>query len=275
MIIDSHLHLWTYHPSTQTWIDGKMQVLKRDYMPLDLYPLFEKLGVEKGVAVQAAQTEEETNFLLGLAEKHEHIGGVVGWVDLLAEDLEYRLDQWSDKPLLKGFRHILQDEPNSGFMLQVEFIRGLKHLAEKGFTYDLLIRPHQFEEAIKMVSQVPELPIVLDHIAKPNIAQQRMAPWQKYIRTLADFPNVYCKLSGMITESDWQNWKAEDFPVYTDIVLEAFGPNRIMFGSDWPVCLLAGAYEEVLTLAKTCISALSKLEQENIWRNTAEQFYQL
>ncbi len=275
MIIDSHQHFWHYSPDTHDWIGDDMQVLRRDFLPTDLAPILKQNGVSGCVAVQASQSLEETDFLLDLAEKHPFILGVVGWVDLQAHDLGKQLERWQGRSKLKGFRHVIQDETDPHFMDQLDFMEGLKTLAMSGYTYDLLIRSDQLKSSINLVRGLPELHFVLDHIAKPPIAYGEMEPWKSEIRILADFPNVHCKLSGMITEADWVTWNQQDLRPYLEVVMEAFGPKRLMFGSDWPVCLLAGKYEAAKSVVADFISSLSDGEQASIWGENAQQFYGL
>ena len=275
MIIDSHLHFWKYSPVSHAWISDELRVLRRNFLPEDLLPQFQNSGVSKGVAVQAAQTEAETDFLLQLAEEHDLIAGVVGWVDLRADSLASQLERWAGNKRLKGFRHLIQDEPHPDFMRQPELIRGLELCAQQGYTYDLLVKPHQLDEAIELLSNLPEIPIVLDHIAKPEIAAQKKDPWRTHIKELASFPHLCCKLSGMITEANWEAWTLADIKPYIEVILESFGPQRIMYGSDWPVCLLAGSYPRVIELVRETISELSPTEQADIWGETATRFYQL
>ncbi|MCG8384807.1 MAG: amidohydrolase family protein [Cytophagales bacterium] len=275
MTIDSHQHFWKYNPVRDAWITGDMKVLQQDFLPPDLEPLLTAHSVEGCVAVQADSSEHETIFLSELAQADPRIKGVVGWTDLLSEDLESALEKYRDLAVVKGFRHILQAE-KEGFMLQPKFIKGVKLLEQYGFTYDILIYEKQLDEALDLVKQVPDrIPLVIDHIAKPNIKESSFSYWQEKIKLIATHPNVFIKLSGMVTEADWHHWEKKDFVPYIETVLNAFGPTRIMFGSDWPVCLLAASYERVISMARDFTATLSVEEQAAIMGGTAAQFYSL
>lgn len=275
MTIDSHQHFWKYNPVRDAWITGDMKVLQQDFLPPDLEPLLTAHSVEGCVAVQADSSEHETIFLSELAQADPRIKGVVGWTDLLSEDLESALEKYRDLAVVKGFRHILQAE-KEGFMLQPKFLKGVKLLEQYGFTYDILIYEKQLDEALDLVKQVPDrIPLVIDHIAKPNIKESSFSYWQEKIKLIATHPNVFIKLSGMVTEADWHHWEKKDFVPYIETVLNAFGPTRIMFGSDWPVCLLAASYERVISMARDFTATLSVEEQAAIMGGTAAQFYSL
>ena len=275
MTIDSHQHFWKYNPVRDAWITGDMKVLQQDFLPPDLEPLLTAHSVEGCVAVQADSSEHETIFLSELAQADPRIKGVVGWTDLLSEDLESALEKYRDLAVVKGFRHILQAE-KEGFMLQPKFLKGVKLLEQYGFTYDILIYEKQLNEALDLVKQVPDrIPLVIDHIAKPNIKESSFSYWQEKIKLIATHPNVFIKLSGMVTEADWHHWEKKDFVPYIETVLNAFGPTRIMFGSDWPVCLLAASYERVISMARDFTATLSVEEQAAIMGGTAAQFYSL
>ena len=275
MIIDSHQHFWVYSPTRQAWINDQMSVIKRDFLPADLWKIYEKNSVAGCVAVQADGSEEETAFLLQLAEENDFIKGVVGWVDLQDKNVEARLDYYQSIEKLKGFRHVVQDEPDPNFMLREDFRRGLKALESFNYTYDILIYPHQLDAAIKTVEDFPQINFVLDHIAKPDIKNARMDNWLPKIKSLAQSPNVHCKVSGMVTEASWQSWRQEDFVPYLDVVTEAFGIDRLMFGSDWPVCLLSGNYEEVLGIVKAYMAQFTPADQEQVFYKNALSFYRL
>jgi L-fuconolactonase len=274
MNIDSHQHFWKYEVTKHAWINDDMHVIRRDFDPEDLAPLLKENNIDGCVAVQADQTEEETAYLLALAQKHSFIKGVVGWIDFQSNDVSSRLEYFSSYSLLKGFRHVVQGEPK-GFMLRDAFRRGIAALKSFGFTYDILIYHYQLEDAIALVKEFPDQLFVLDHIAKPSIATQEIEIWKKNIRMLALLPNVYCKLSGMVTEANWTKWKKEDFTPYLDVVLEAFGMDRVMFGSDWPVCLVAGAYPQVKALVHDYFKQFSASEQQKFWGDNAVKFYSL
>ncbi|MEZ5044651.1 MAG: amidohydrolase family protein [Saprospiraceae bacterium] len=275
MIIDSHQHFWRYHPISHGWINDQMSMLKKDFLPEDLQKVYLQNGVDACVAVQADQSEAETDFLLQLAENHDFIKGVVGWVDLRAENIEERLAYYADYPKLKGVRHVVQDEADPNFMLRDDFQRGLELLHPYNLTYDLLIFPTQLPAALETVESFPDLNFVVDHIAKPYIKAGKIDDWAKYMQQIASFPNVMCKLSGMITEANWTSWQKADFKPYLDVVFEAFGTHRLLFGSDWPVCLLAGNYTQVKGIIEDYISDFNPAAQQDIWANNAMNFYQL
>ncbi|MEK9603486.1 MAG: amidohydrolase family protein [Flavobacteriaceae bacterium] len=274
MRIDSHQHFWKFDPVRDAWIDDSMKEIARDFLPKDLEPLLSANKIDGCVAVQADQSEIETEFLLDLARKNPIIKGVVGWVDLCADNLNQRLSVYSKNPLLKGVRHIVQAE-KEGFMLKDSFLRGIDQLKNFDLTYDILIYPHQLEEAIGLVEKNPEQPFVVDHLAKPYIKDKKINEWAHHIKKLGTNTNVYCKLSGMLTESDWNHWKASDFDNYLKVVIEAFGSDRLMFGSDWPVCLLAGSYQHSLRIVEDFIGKLSIDDQNKIMGENAINFYNL
>ena len=273
--IDSHQHFWKYDSLKHAWIDDSMAVLKRDFLPQDLEPILVKHQIDGCVAVQADQSKEETSFLIDLAEKHDFIKGIVGWVDLQAKDLEEQLSSYSENKWIKGFRHVLQDEPDNEFILQTEFINGLGKLSKFDFTYDILIFPKQLTSATKAVRLLPNQKFVLDHIAKPSIVNGELEEWKRGISELAKSENVYCKLSGMVTEAKWKKWNYDDFVPYMDFIMETFGSNRLLFGSDWPVCTLSGDYGQVLQIVDQYIKNLTNSEQAGILGENAVDFYKL
>jgi L-fuconolactonase len=275
MRIDAHQHFWKFDPVRDNWITEDMAIIRRDFLPDDLAPLLRDNRIDGCVAVQADGSEEETDFLLELAQQHAFIKGVVGWVDLQSADIEERLEHYSSFPLLKGFRHILQDEPQRDLMLTPAFIRGIATLQRHHFTYDLLIHPDQISFAQTLAARFPGQPFVVDHLAKPPIKTGATAGWKEDIEALAGHPNVCCKLSGFVTEADWKDWQEADFEPYFDIVLNAFGPDRLLFGTDWPVCLLAADYEEVLNMVTGYIDRLSESERAAIMGGNATRFYKL
>jgi len=279
MNIDSHQHFWSYSATEYPWIGDGMERLARDYLPVDLEAPAAAAGVGGTVAVQARQTLEETRWLLDLAERHPLIRGVVGWVDMRSVDAESQLREFVTRETFVGVRHVVQDEPDPRFLLGEEFVRGLKQLQPFGLTYDLLLYPQQLPAAVELVASLPEQPFVLDHLAKPRIAawtaRSDMADWRRDIEALARHKNVCCKLSGLVTEAAWRQWRPADFAAYLDIALSAFGPDRLMFGSDWPVCLLAADYAEVAGIISNFCGTLSVAEQAAIWGGTATRFYGL
>ena len=274
MRIDSHQHFWKFDPVRHAWIDSSMQNIAKDFLPKDLKPLLETNLMDGCIAVQADQSETETQFLLGLAEENSFIKGVVGWVDLSAEDLSQRLEVFSKNTLFKGVRHVLQTE-KEGFMLKDPFLRGISELKNFNLTYDILIYPNQLEEARLLIEKNPDQPFVLDHLAKPYIKQQKIKNWASDIKELAKYKNVYCKLSGMVTEADWNHWQFENFKKYLSVAFDTFGSDRLMFGSDWPVCLLAGSYEHVVKIIDLFIENLEQEEKNNIMGGNACNFYNL
>jgi L-fuconolactonase len=252
-----------------------MEALKRDHLPDDLAPLLGAAGLEGSVAVQARQTVEETRWLLQLACRDATIKGVVGWVDLCSPDVGQDLERLAVDRKLKGVRHVVQDEPDEEFMLRPSFLRGLSLLATFGLTYDLLVLPRHLSAACRVAERFPKQRFVLDHIAKPPIRAGWLEPWTTDVRRLAAFSNVACKVSGLVTEADWQGWRAYDFVPYLDVVFEAFGPGRIMFGSDWPVCTLVADYQQVAGIVAGYVASLSPAEQAAVWGETAASFYGL
>ncbi len=274
MTIDSHQHFWRYDPARDAWITDAMSPLKRDFMPEELERECDANGIDGSIAVQADQSEEETHFLLGLAERYKRIVGVVGWVNLPSADIEQRLQSFSQFKKLCGFRHIAQAEPDD-FLVGREFVRGIARLREYGFTYDILIYPNQLPAAIELVSRFPEQQFVVDHAAKPFVKAGSREPWASHIKTIAQNTNVFCKISGLVTEADWVHWKPEDIHPYLDIIFEVFGPERLMFGSDWPVCLLAANYGQVKRLVETYVKAHAPEHMPDIFGGNAIRFYGL
>lgn len=252
-----------------------MAVLKRDFLPDHLQPLLASNGFDGSIAVQACQTIEETQWLISLAEKSDFIRGVVGWVDLRSADLTAELDALANHPRLVGVRHVVQAEPDDEFMLRDDFRRGIAHLAGFGLTYDLLLNLRHLPVAVKLVRDFPDQPFVLDHIAKPGIADGLMEPWTSGILELAKHENVCCKLSGMVTEANWKHWKPDDFRPYLDVVFGAFGADRLMIGSDWPVCTLSATYTETIAIVDDYIRQFTRGEQEQILGGNCASFYGL
>lgn len=275
MNIDSHQHFWHYDPDRDGWINEDMSILKRDFLPEELVAELHSNQIDGCVAVQADQSESETTFLLNLAAQHAEIKGVVGWVNLCAANLPERLEYFSQFEKLRGFRHIAQSEPDDRFLVREDFLRGIRELKAFHFTYDILVYPRQLPAARELVEKNPEQKFVLDHMAKPLIREGRMQPWAEQIQAIAANPNVSCKASGIVTEADWANWRGEDFKAYLDVVFEAFGPDRIMFGSDWPVCLLAGKYKNVKMLLANYIRDLPVEQKKKIFGLNAILFYGL
>ncbi|MEO0338311.1 MAG: amidohydrolase family protein [Bacteroidota bacterium] len=272
--IDAHQHFWQYDPIRDAWIDETMQVIQRDFMPKDLKPLLDQNGIVGCVAVQADQSEAESNFLLELAAGNPFIKGVVGWVDLRSADLPQSLKSYSSNPLFKGVRHIAQAERDD-FLMRSDVQAGIAQLAAYGLTYDILIYAHQLPAAIKLVAQFPDQAFVLDHLAKPSISKGLNKDWMDNIQKLAKHSNVYCKLSGMVTETNKFLWKKPAFSPFIDVILEAFGTDRVMYGSDWPVCLLAAQYREQILIIEDHIASFSPSERAKIMGMNAVAFYNL
>ncbi len=253
-----------------------MWVIRRDYSPADLLPLLQSAGMDGCVTVQVNQEEEENTELLDLAAKNEFIRAVIGWVDLQSPNVEERLEWYRSFPKLKGFRHILQGERDRALMLKPAFKRGVALLKKFDYTFDILIFPDQLGYTREFVAAFPDQPFIIDHIAKPHIRDRLITEeWKEAIRAVARYPNVYCKISGMVTEADWKQWKPEHFKPYLDTVVEAFSTNRIVFGSDWPVCLVAAAYEQVVAIVEDYFAAFSADERSALFGANAARFYHL
>jgi len=273
--IDSHQHFWKFDPIRDAWITDDMLLLRKDFFPQQLEPILAANGFDGCVTVQSDQSENENAFQLANADKHDFIKGIVGWVDLRARDITEKLSYYSQLKKLKGFRHILQGEKQRDLMLQADFLNGVSMLEEFNYTYDILIYPDQLGFIKQFVAQLPQQKFVIDHLAKPYIKDSKVEDWKKDIEEVAAFENVSCKISGYVTEADLKNWKQEDFMPYFDVVVNAFGIDRVMFGSDWPVCLLGGNYKEVLNVSTEYFSSFTKNEQDKVFGNNAIKFYNL
>jgi L-fuconolactonase len=273
--IDSHQHFWKFDPVRDSWIDDSMSAIRGDFMPGDLEPVLKKFEINGCVAVQADQSEIETEFLLNLAGENDFIKGVVGWVDLRDDAIGKRLEYFGRFKKLKGFRHVLQGEADRALMLSPQFAKGINALKPYDFTYDILIFPDQLGYTHQFVKTFGGHRFVVDHIAKPDIKNKNFERWANGMKAIARHENVWCKVSGMITEADWQNWVISDFEPYLDVVFEAFGSKRVMFGSDWPVCNVAGGYQQMLSVVKNYTSKLSEDEQARFWGLNAIEFYKL
>ncbi|WDE96975.1 amidohydrolase family protein [Lentisphaera profundi] len=273
MRIDSHQHFWNYSLEEYDWIDDSMSVLRRDFLPPHLKEEFDQHQVDASVAVQARCTLEETRWLLDFTKQYKHVAGVVGWIDLKDDKLAEVLEEFKDEKTLCGFREILQgQEPE--FMLDPNFIRGLKLLAEKGYSYDILVFPKHLKAVKQLLEELPEMRLVIDHIAKPLIGEGQIDEWAEDINEVAKYPHVYCKLSGMVTETK-PGWDSADFDPYMSVIFNAFGEDRIMYGSDWPVCLLSGTYSEVHNLALDFTKKHSATAEAKVFGANAAKFYQL
>jgi len=274
-IIDAHHHFWKYTPEEYGWIDESMTVLRRDFLPADLQAEIRDAGVGGVISVQARQSLEETEWLLDLAARHEFIRGVVGWVPLIDPRVEGALEPLSARRKLRAVRHILQGEPDEQYMLRGDFNAGIGVLERFGLAYDILIFERHLPQTMRFVDRHPNQVFVLDHIAKPRIREQALSPWRENLSELGRRENVYCKLSGLVTEADCRNWTEESLRPYIDTVLEAFGLRRVMFGSDWPVCLLAASYAQWLGIVSKAIAGLSAAEGARILGETAIEAYKL
>jgi L-fuconolactonase len=273
--IDSHQHFWKYIPAEYGWISDAMSVLRADYLPAILEKEIKSTAIDGVVSVQARQTLHETEWLLDLADEHDFIRGVVGWVPLTAPNVRSHLEKYAARPKLKGVRHVVQDEPDERFILREDFNAGVRALIDYTLVYDILIFERHLPAAIEFVDRHPNQRFVLDHLAKPRVKDQKREPWQTNIRRLAERENVFCKLSGLATEADWENWTPGQLSVYLDTVLEAFGPRRVMFGSDWPVCLLATTYVRWYNVVEQFCSKLSQNEQNHVFGGSAVEAYGL
>ena len=275
MRIDAHQHFWNYSAKEYAWIGKNARRIARDFLPPDLEQEFRKMDLDGSVAVQARQTIEESRWLLNLADHYPLMKGVVGWVDLRSPRVEEELGEFSKHRRFVGVRHVVQDEPDDRFMLDPDFLRGIGKLKQFKLAYDILIYPRQLAAAIELAKRFPEQTLVLDHIAKPSIKDRSISPWDKQIRELAKHPNLFCKISGMVTEAKWESWRAEDFGPYLDVVFEAFGADRIIYGSDWPVCLLSGSYEQVYTLTHDYVQKHAPGAEAKILGQNAVRAYRL
>lgn len=274
MTIDSHVHFWKFNRTRDAWITDDMKLLQQDYLPEHLSLTLKRNGVDGVVAVQASQEEVETRFLCELAKTHSEVMGVVGWIDLRADDVEERLQHFAQYPQIKGYRHIVQGEPDD-FLLDAGFQRGIRALQPFNYTYDILIYPKQLPAAIAFVEAFPDQRFVIDHCAKPVIRKKEIEDWASHINTIAQQPNVYCKLSGLLTEAVWKEWSAGDFYPYLDVVFDAFGTDRLMFGSDWPVILLSGMYVQWKSLVEKYMEKLPEEVKEQVMGQNARDFYNL
>ncbi len=277
MRIDAHQHFWRYVPAEFPWIGADMRRLARDYLPDDLSPALAARGFDGCIAVQARPTAAENGFLLGLAAAHPLVRGVVGWADLTAPDAAAVVADLAANPALRGLRHLVQDEPDDGFLLRADFQRGVATLAAHGLVYDLLIHPRHLAAAARFAAALPTVAIVLDHLAKPRIVRQQREPWSSQLRLLARHEHVACKVSGLVTEARWHAWRPDDFRAFLDTALDAFGPRRLLFGSDWPVCLLAADDHAAVhdLVADWAAATLSATERDALFGGNAARIYRL
>jgi L-fuconolactonase len=273
--IDAHHHLWRYSPEEYEWIDDSMTMLRRDFLPQDLSAEMQSAFIDGAIAVQARQTLEETRWLLDLADENGQIHGVVGWAPIADEKFPEALEEFSVRPRLKGLRHVVQAEPDENFLLREDFNRGIRTLRGTGLVYDILIYDRHLPQTVQFVDRHPEQAFVLDHIAKPRIREGVLEPWKTQIRELARRENVSCKMSGIVTEADWKQWNLESVRHYLDTVMEAFGPQRILAGSDWPVCLVACGYAQWFGLLEQYLAGFTQSERDAILGGNAERVYRL
>ena len=275
MKIDAHQHFWIFDPIRDSWINDEMAAIRKDFLPKNLKPILQENGFDGCVAVQADQTEAQNDFLLDFAQDFDFIKGIVGWVDLQGLDVEERLAYFAKYPKMKGFRHVLQGEIERDLMLKPAFMNGISLLAKYNFTYDILIFTDQIKYAEEMVNAFPNQKFIVDHLAKPDIKNQNISAWRKDIKAIAKHENTFCKVSGMVTEADYNNWKQEDFTAYLDVVFECFGTKRLLYGSDWPVCNVAGGYQKALNILTNYTQQLTKNEQALFFGENACSFYNL
>ncbi len=274
MKIDAHQHFWELDRFDYEWLDAPdLEPIRRDYVPADLSPHLKKCEIDRSVFVQTRHDVKENHWALSLCESNSFLAGIVGWVDLASERCEEQLLEFKDHPQFLGIRHVTQDEPDDDFIVRGDVIRGLQVLQKYQVPFDLLFFVKHLKHAVTVARACPDLPLVIDHLAKPRIREQSLTDWEADFRAAARCENIHCKLSGMVTEADWKNWKPSDLKPYIDIALDAFGPSRLMYGSDWPVCELAATYEQVYDALTENISALSNSEKEQIFGKTAARFY--
>jgi L-fuconolactonase len=274
MRLDAHQHFWRYDAGRDAWITDEMRAIRHDFLPADIAPLLASNGIDGCIAVQADQSDAETFFLLDLAREHAFIKGVVGWVDLRSPRLDATLEHFFQEPRLRGVRHVAQAEPDD-FLTREDVIQGIELVGRAGLTYDILIVERQMPAALTLTARLPDQPFVLDHLGKPSIREGSLEPWAGWLRELGRRPNVCCKLSGLVTEADWTRWHSADLRPYLDVALEAFGPDRVMFGSDWPVCLVAASYDQVVGTIAELAGELSTDEQAAIFGGNATRVYGL
>lgn len=274
MTIDTHVHYWQFDPVRDAWITEAMAVLRQDYLPQQAKSVFTENAVDACIAVQADQSETETDFLVELAVQNPFIKGLVGWVDLSSDSIEERLAYYSRFPIIKGWRHIVQAEPMD-FLQREDFRRGIKALQAYAYTYDVLVYHQQLKPALAFVHAFPDQRFIIDHCAKPAIAKKEIGEWAKYMKEMAQHPDVYCKLSGLLTEAAWNDWTPADFYPYLDTVFDCFGTERLLFGSDWPVMLLSGTYRQWKSLLETYMKNCSDTERQNIFGANAIRCYNL
>lgn len=274
-ICDSHQHFWQVGRFDYPWMSSDLGVLYRDYLPDDLAPILECNGVSKTVLVQASNSVAESRWLLDLADANSFIAGVVGWVDLLSVEIDAQLDELCARPKFKGVRHLVESEPHDDWLVQPAVLAGLQKLSTRGVSYDLLVHTRHLRYVPQVVERCPELRLVIDHMAKPPIARGEIKEWSEALKAVARYPNIHCKLSGLVTEANWSSWQTDDLRPYVDYALELFGVDRMMFGSDYPVCLLAASYERVLESFQEILRELSESDRDKLFSKNAARFYRL
>ena len=275
LIIDAHQHFWKYDAQEYAWISDELAPLKRDFLPKELLQLLNKEKISGAISVQARQSEKENEFLLNHAKGNPFIKGVVGWIDLRSEKVEERLSFYRNFPILKGFRHVVQDEKDPEFMLHPAFLQGIEQLIKYGYCYDILVYARQLPQVLAFLNHFPDKPFIIDHLAKPDIKQGGFTSWQADMRKIAAFPKVLVKVSGMITEADWHHWEKEDFYPYLDELVLSFGVERLCYGSDWPVCNLAGNYSMQWDIVKTYFSTFNPSDINKVMGWNTQRFYHL
>ena len=275
MLTDSHQHFWQVGRFDYPWMTSELGVLYRDYLPDELAPILSRNGVSKTVLVQASNSVAESHWLLNLANENSFIAGVVGWVDLMSPIVDAQLDELSAHSKFKGVRHLVESEPDDDWLIQPSVLSGLRQLSRYRLSYDLLVHTRHLKYVLQVVESVPELAFVIDHLAKPPIAKNEIKAWSQALKPLASYPNVHCKLSGLVTEANWTSWKSDDLRPFVEYALELFGTERLMFGSDYPVCLLAASYDRVLDAFQEILEPLSDADREKIFSNNAAKFYRL
>jgi len=275
MRIDAHQHFWKYAPTTHGWINDEMAVIRKDFLPNDLEPILSKHNIDGTVAVQADESIHETEFLLSLSEKHAFIKAVIGWIDLRSPQIHDQLAYFKKFRKLVGFRCIMQGQPDEAYLNNEIFIKNVALLKDFDYTYDLLVYHHQLPSLLKFIEKIPENRLILDHIGKPDIKAKNYSKWKENIFELAQHPGIYCKLSGMITEANYSTWKYDDIVPYMDAVGEAFGAERICFGSDWPVCLVAGNYDKMIGVVEKWASQLNEKDYNQLFGLNTSRFYNI
>lgn len=275
MRIDAHQHFWVYDAVKDAWITDEMAVLQRNFMPNDLAPVLRDNQIDGVIAVQADQSLQETQFLVDLSTMYAMIKAVVGWVDLQSPSLNEQLDHFKQYPIIKGFRHIVEAESDPDFLMRDAVQQGIRKLTEYGYTYDLLVKPIHYSATITCVRDNPEQQFILDHLAKPNIKDGAFEDWARFMDELGNLPNVACKVSGLATEADWENWELVDFAPYIQHAVRSFGKDRLLFGSDWPVCYLAASYEELISIVENNFVDFTSAELNGFWGENAKRIYKL